>query len=138
KKCGARDSGADGQFAPACPAFLLHWKHAGQGVQAGGGEMLLVAVVVVPAETGGDLPERAGVLTALMAVDEFAQARVADADDEHLANRRRQGRHARVRHRVAVACDDERGAARAPIFRQFTSLLDSIEDTRFADGESLV
>src|SRR6185503_4998194 len=91
KKCGARDSGADGQFAPACPAFLLHWKHAGQGVQAGGGEMLLVAVVVVPAETGGDLPERAGVLTALMAVDEFAQARVADADDEHLANRRRQG-----------------------------------------------
>src|SRR5262245_21334144 len=87
--------------------------------------MLLVAVVVGAAKSGGDLPKGAGVLTALVAVDELAQARVAHPDDEHLADGRRQGGHPRVRHGVPVAREDECGAAAAPVPAKVETLLDA-------------
>ena len=67
-----------------------------------GAEVLLVAVVIGAAQPGGDLAERAGILTRHLAVDERARAGVAHAHDQHVGDRGRHLGHAGRGDRVAV------------------------------------
>lgn len=77
-------------------------------------QVFFVAVVVRPAQPGGELPQRRGVLARLVAGDELAGLDVADPRHDHVVDGGRQLGHAGGGNRIAVADDHERRAARPP------------------------
>src|SRR5215207_7821158 len=94
--------------------------------------MFFVAVVVNAAETSGDLAQRGGILTGLVAIDKFSRTRIADSDDD-LGNGLGKRRHPYIGNGVAVTDQNEGGAGLFPGFGEGTSLVNSFKDRGFTD-----
>ena len=77
-------------------------------------QMLFVHVVIDAAQPRRELAQRRGVLPREMSVDVLPGARAADAEDQHLADGARQLGKTGVRHGVAIADHEQRGAAGLP------------------------